>query len=532
MPETDPAQTTTDPLDELNLVNAGYVADLYERYRQDPGSVDPQWRSLFDKGTAGFEPVPSKAADANGDQQAPTAEAAPGADATTAPAPPEAAEAPSVPEGATPIKGPAARLAQNMTASLAVPTATSFRELDVTTLEARRKDLNDQIAPRKVSFTHLIGWAIVKAASEQRSMSHYFTDADGQAYRVDPGAINLGLAVDVERRDGSRFLVVPVIKGADGMDFGAFHARYEELVEAARGNKLSVDDLTGATITLTNPGTLGTAASVPRLMPNQGTIVATGTIRAVGADRRMTITSTYDHRIIQGAESGLFLRRVEGLLNGEDGFYADAFAALGARAADVTTDEPVPAASEAAAAPPPSATEDASQEQLKAVAAAMALVKAYRHFGHMAARLDPLGSEPPGDPALDPAPLGLTPENMARVPAELLRIYVPGATLAEALPHLQETYSGTIAYEVEHIASHTERVWLRRVIESGEHRRPMEAEDRVALLERLISVETSSASCTRPTWARSGSASKGWTLWCRCSTSSSVTPPTRGRARS
>ena len=485
MPENDPAQTTADPLDELNLVNAGYVADLYEHYRQDPDSVDPLWRSQFDKGWAGFEPVHAPPETGNGDQQT-TAAAPPAAAAEASPE----SSAPSVPVGATPIKGPAARLAQNMTASLTVPTATSFRELDVTTLEARRKELNDQIAPRKVSFTHLIGWAIVKGASEQRSMSHYFTDADGQPFRVDPGAINLGLAVDVERRDGSRFLVVPVIKGADDMDFAAFHARYEELVEAARGGKLGVDDMSGATITLTNPGTLGTAASVPRLMPNQGTIVATGTIRSVGADRRMTITSTYDHRIIQGAESGLFLRRVEGLLSGEDAFYADAFASLGARAADVTADEPVPAPAEAAAAPPPLATQSRIDEQLKAVAAGMALVKAYRHFGHMAARLDPLGSEPPGDPALDPERLGLTPEAMASVPAELMRIYVPGATLAEALPHLDETYSGTIAYEVEHIASHTERVWLRRVIESGEHRRPMEADDRVALLERLVSVET------------------------------------------
>jgi 2-oxoglutarate decarboxylase len=482
MPETDPAQTTADPLDELNLVNAGYVADLYEQYRQDPASVDPEWRSLFDKGTAGFEPVTAPATAANGDQQpAPVPTPSTGQDS---------AAATSVPEGATPIKGPAARLAQNMIASLSVPTATSFRELDVTTLEARRKELNDQIAPRKVSFTHLIGWAIVKAASEQRSMSHYFTDADGQPFRVDPGAINLGLAVDVERRDGSRFLVVPVIKGADGMDFAGFHARYEELVEAARGGKLGVDDMTGATITLTNPGTLGTAASVPRLMPNQGTIVATGTIRSVGPDRRMTITSTYDHRIIQGAESGLFLRHVEGLLRGEDGFYADTFASLGARAADVSADEPVPAPAEAAAAPPPLATDGAAQEQLKAVAAGMALVKAYRHFGHMAAHLDPLGSEPPGDPALDPERLGLTPTALAEVPAELMRIYVQGETLAEALPHLEETYTGTIAYEVEHIASHTERVWLRRVIESGEHRGPMEADDRVALLERLVAVET------------------------------------------
>ncbi len=169
---------------------------------------------------------------------------------------------------------------------------------------------------------------------------------------------------------------------------------------------------------------------------------------------------------------------------------------MGARAADVTADVPVPAPDEAAGAPAPAATTTtpvgpaADAELVKAVAAGLALVKAYRHFGHRAARLDPLGTEPEGDPALDPGPLGLTPELMARVPADLLRIYVPGATLAEALPHLQATYTGTIAYEVEHIASHEERVWLRRVIESGDHRRPMEDEDKLALLERLISVET------------------------------------------
>ena len=482
MPETEqpqPAAQPRDPLDEMNLVNAGYVADLYEQYRSDPASVDDSWRKVFDSGSAGFEPVKAAAAPAegNGEQQA---------TATPVSVPAK----PSVPEGATPIKGPAARLAQNMAASLGVPTATSFREVEVATLEARRADLNAQIAPRKVSFTHLIGWAIVQAAAEQRSLSHYYTEIDGQAYRVDPGRINLGLAVDVERKDGSRFLVVPVIKGADGMDFAAFHARYEEIVEKARANKLSPDDFAGATITLTNPGTLGTSASVPRLMPNQGTIVATGTIRTVGVDRRMTITSTYDHRIIQGAESGVFLRRVEGLLFGEDDFYTDVFGALGARVADVTTGEPEPPAAEAAAGPPPAATGGATYEHIKAVAAAMALVKAYRNFGHMAANLDPLGSPPPGDPALDPAPLGLTAAIMATIPSELLRIYVPGATLAEALPHLQQTYSGTIAYEVEHIGSHTERVWLRRVIESGEHRGPMENEDRLALLERLIAVES------------------------------------------
>ncbi len=472
MPDPD-ATTGTETLDELNLVNAGYVADLYEQYRTDPTSVDPEWRGLFDSGAGGFEPVTVEPqAPSNGD------------------APSE----PSLPEGATPIKGPASRLAQNMIASLSVPTATSFREIDVATLEARRRDLNAQVAPRKASFTHLIGWAIVQAAAEMRSMSHYYTEIEDRAHRVDPGAINLGLAVDVERRDESRFLVVPVIKGADEMDFAAFHARYEELVEKARTNKLSPDDFAGATITLTNPGTLGTTASVPRLMPNQGSIIATGTIRTVGGDRRMTISSTYDHRIIQGAESGMFLRRMDGLLSGDDAFYSDLFAAMGARAADVTTEEPMPPPAEAAGAPAVTAPLVPEQgnlyEHLKAVAAGMALVKAYRNFGHMAARLDPLGAEPTGDPALDPGPLGLTEESMRAIPAELMRIYVPGTTLADALPHLRETYSGTIAYEVEHLGSHEERVWLRRVIESGEHRLPLEAEDQVALLERLITVET------------------------------------------
>ena len=196
----------------------------------------------------------------------------------------EAPSAPSLPEGATPIKGPAARLAQNMTASLAVPTATSFRDVDVATLEAAAPALNEQIAPRKVSFTHLIGWAIVRrgqrAAGHDPLLPRVRTAA---AYRVDPGGVNLGLAVDVERPDGSRFLVVPVIKGADGMDFADFSPATRSWSSAARASRLSPDDMAGATITLTNPGTLGTTASVPRLMPNQGTIVATGAIRDVGS---------------------------------------------------------------------------------------------------------------------------------------------------------------------------------------------------------------------------------------------------------
>jgi 2-oxoglutarate dehydrogenase E1 component len=471
----------------LDSVNSGYVAELYEQYRRDPSSVEQEWRNLFASGTAGFEPAPSAAPAANGNGSAPPAAPAPTPGA--APASPVTPAA-NLPEGATPIKGPAARLASNMIASLAIPTATSYRDLNVATLETRRREINARIAPRKVSFTHLIGWAIVQAAAEQRAMTHYYTERDGQAYRVDPGGVNLGLAVDVERPDGSRFLVVPVIKRADDMDFGQFLARYEELVGKARTNKLAPDDFAGATITLTNPGTLGTSASVPRLMPNQGTIVATGTIRQVGDQRVMTISSTYDHRIIQGAESGTFLGRIDAALSGEGGFYEEVFAALGNTAPSTAGAQPAaaPAAPQAAAASAQS--EPASMEDLKAVAAGMALVKAYRNFGHAAAQLDPLGGEPRGDPSLDPGPLGLNEQTMARIPAELMRIYVPGATLAEALPHLRETYCGTISYEVEHIASHEERLWLRQVIESGQHRQPLSSDERKQLLQRLTEVET------------------------------------------
>jgi 2-oxoglutarate dehydrogenase E1 component len=220
-------------------------------------------------------------------------------------------------------------------------------------------------------------------------------------------------------------------------------------------------------------------------MPGQGTIVATGSIRDVGDRRVMTISSTYDHRIIQGAEPGSFLRRIEALLAGEDGFYEEVFASLGASiGAAPATEVPAPAPAQAQPQARAETTED-----LVALAAAVALVRAYRSFGHLAARLDPLGSEPPGDPALDPAPLGLTTEVMARIPAALLRVDVPGDTLAEALPNLEATYCGSIAYEVEHIASHEERVWLRQVIESGAHRKPLGAEEQKALLQRLTAVE-------------------------------------------
>src|SRR5213596_2128364 len=455
---------------------------MYEQYLRDPASVGEEWRNLFDNGKVADLPViPADRAEvtAGGGMR----------DAGGVAAPQQPHPASPIPHpGLTPIIGPAARLVQNMTDSLSVPTATSFREITVEVLDSRRRELNARLAAsgQKISYTHLIGYAIVQAARAFPMMTHAFQEAGGKPHRLDPGGVSLGLAVDVEKKDGSRTLVVPVIKHAEGMDFAAFHTTYETLVEKARTGRLLPDDFAGGTITLTNPGTIGTVASVPRLMKGQGSIIATGAIRQIGPAKVMTITSTYDHRVIQGAESGMFLRRLDGLLQGEENFYEAVFESLRLGAGSKEQG----AVRAAATAAPSSLLPAPAGDDLKHVAAAMALVKAIRNFGHQAAQLDPLGSTPPGDPALDPGPLGLASEIMARIPADVLRIYVPGSTLADAYPRLQETYCGTISYEVEHIGSHQERVWLRQVIESGEHRRPLSAEGKKQLLARLTVVDT------------------------------------------
>src|ERR671910_361297 len=299
------------------------------------------------------------------------------------------------PEGANvqPIRGPAATLVKFMNDSRSIPTATSFRTLPVDVLDGRRKELKG--AGKKLSFTHLIAWAIVQAAREMPVMGHAYAEQDGKPQRVTPSTVSLGLAVDVERKDGTRSLVVPVLRDASELGFADFVARYDELVVGARDNTLQPDAYQGANITLTNPGGIGTVASVPRLMPGQGTIVATGAIgyppgltavtpaalKELGVQKVMTMTSTYDHRVIQGAESGALLRRVDQLLQGEDRFYEGVLEALG----------------------------------------------------------------------LDAAPVHLTDALMRRIPASVLRVAVPGETFADALPRLRDVYTGTIAYEIEHI---------------------------------------------------------------------------------
>jgi len=415
---------------------------------------------------------------------------------------PEAGAAPSppIPAGATltPLRGPAAALAGYMEQSLWIPTATSFRSLPVDILDARRKELNGAIKAagrsEKVSFTHLVAYALVRAARDLPYITYSFRrDERGAPARLQPG-IHLGLAVDSERKDGSRFLVVPVIAGADALDFAAFRAKYEELVAKARENRLVADELQGASFTLTNPGGIGTVASVPRLMAGQGAILATGAIgyppgfstaneqslRLLGVSKIMQVTSTYDHRVIQGAQSGEYLRRIDDLLQGKDAFYEEIFTSLGLQAA---------IAPQLAFAPAPVATARPSDEMLRAVASGMAIVSAYRRHGHLAANLDPLGTDPVGDASLDPQTYGLTPALQSAIPASVLNVKVPGRTLAEVLPHLKETYSSTIAYEIEHISNAKERAWLRDYIESGRNKIKHSPERQIAFLQRLTRVE-------------------------------------------
>jgi 2-oxoglutarate dehydrogenase E1 component len=418
------------------------------------------------------------------------------------PLPPISAEA-----TVTQLKGPAAALAGYMEQSLTIPTATSFRTLAVDVMDARRKELNAAIKAagrsEKISFTHIIAFALARAAHELPFITHHFRRDGGRPVRVEPG-VHLGLAVDAQRKDGTRFLVVPVVKNADALDFSAFRDKYEELVAKARDGKLTADELQGASFTLTNPGGIGTVASVPRLMAGQGAILAAGAIgyppgfsganeqalRSLGVSKIMQMTSTYDHRVIQGAQSGEYLKRVDELLQGKEGFYEAIFTALGLQAGPPPQVAVSAMPSIVSAQPSAAAPAAPSDEMLRAVAAGMAIVAAYRTHGHLAATLDPLGTPPIGDPSLEPANWGLTPALQAAIPASVLRVKVPGDTLADVLPRLRETYSSTIAYEVEHISNTEQREWLRDVIEAGKHKVQFNNEQKIDVLRRLTRVET------------------------------------------
>jgi len=301
---------------------------MYDRYLADPTSVAESWREFF------------------ADYQRSTLPTV----ATASPPPVVATPAPvTIDAAATPLRGAAARIVTNMNASLLVPTATSVRTVPARLLEINRAALNESLARSsgaKVSFTHVIAFALVKGLGEIPALNSTFVDAVDE--KGTPGVrhhehVGLGLAVDVLKKDGSHNLLVPVIQNADTMDFRSFLLAYEDLVRKVHGGSYGADDLVGATVSITNPGTLGTVQSVPRLMPGQGAIFGVGALswpagfeaadpRALaelGVGKVMTLTSTYDHRIIQGAESGLFLKYVAECLTGGHQFYDEIFASLG-----------------------------------------------------------------------------------------------------------------------------------------------------------------------------------------------------------
>jgi multifunctional 2-oxoglutarate metabolism enzyme len=500
--------STTESSGSAFGANSWLVEEMYEQYRADPDSVGESWKEFFEdyrSVSAAAQPVAplaEQAEPAPPPAEAPAPAPAPGPAPSAeppapAPAPAAAAEPPAPAPADEPgelIKGVGAAIVKNMEASLEVPTATSFRNVPAKLLEVNRKVINGYRARTgmgKVSFTHLIGYAIVRAVSEAvpNMRNGYVTGSDGKPRLVRHDHVNMGLAVDVDKGDGTRTLVVPVLKQADTLDFNGFLAAYEEIIRKVKNNKLTIDDYAGANITLTNPGTIGTVQSVPRLMPGQGVIVGVGNIdypaEFEGADRRnlsslgvskvVTVTSTYDHRIIQGAESGLFLKRVHELLMGEHGFYEDIFHDL---------DMPY----EAVKWRPDINPIDREEAMLAKQMAVAKLIRVHRVRGHLIADLDPLHWKEPRTPVeLDPATYGLTIWDLDR---EFLTDGVGGTrklTLGDLLGVLRDAYCRTIGVEYMHIQNTEEQRWIQEHVEVKPPSFSKDQRDRI--LERLNAAE-------------------------------------------
>ncbi|MEU7162298.1 multifunctional oxoglutarate decarboxylase/oxoglutarate dehydrogenase thiamine pyrophosphate-binding subunit/dihydrolipoyllysine-residue succinyltransferase subunit [Streptomyces chrestomyceticus] len=518
--------------------NEWLVDEIYQQYLQDPNSVDRAWWDFFadyKPGAGASTPAAasegSPAAPASGTPQAapaaPSAPAAPAAQqpapkaaapaaqqpaapakpAASAPAPAKAApaktapaqpapkkddvkpdEAPAGPELVT-LRGPSAAVAKNMNASLELPTATSVRAVPVKLLFDNRIVINNHLKRArggKVSFTHLIGYAMVQALKAMPSMNYSFQEKDGKPTLVKPEHVNLGLAIDLVKPNGDRQLVVAAIKKAETLSFFEFWQAYEDIVRRARNNKLTMDDFTGVTASLTNPGGIGTVHSVPRLMPGQGLIIGVGamdypaefqgtsqdTLNKLGISKVMTLTSTYDHRVIQGAASGEFLRIMNQLLLGENDFFDDIFKSLRIpyepvrwlRDIDVSHDDDVTKA-----------------------ARVFDLIHAYRVRGHVMADTDPLEYEQRKHPDLDIIEHGLTLWDLER---EFAVGGFAGKTmmkLRDILGVLRDSYCRTTGIEFMHIQDPKQRKWIQDRVERG-HSKP-EREEQLRILRRLNSAE-------------------------------------------
>ncbi|MDI3417134.1 multifunctional oxoglutarate decarboxylase/oxoglutarate dehydrogenase thiamine pyrophosphate-binding subunit/dihydrolipoyllysine-residue succinyltransferase subunit [Streptomyces luteolus] len=514
--------------------NEWLVDEIYQQYLQDPNSVDRAWWDFFADykpggatatpaqptqapatgtaaaGAAGTPtkpsapagvstqtPAPAKpAADAPAPVAAPAkpaAQAAPAAKPAAAPAKPAAKaepakEAPEGPELVT-LRGPAAAVAKNMNASIEVPTATSVRAVPVKLLFDNRIVINNHLKRArggKISFTHLIGYAMVQAIKAMPSMNYSFAEKDGKPTLVKPEHVNFGLAIDLVKPNGDRQLVVAGIKKAETLNFFEFWQAYEDIVRRARNGKLGMDDFTGVTVSLTNPGGLGTVHSVPRLMPGQSVIMGVGsmdypaefqgtsqdTLNKLGISKVMTLTSTYDHRVIQGAASGEFLRIVANFLLGEEGFYDDIFKSLRIPYEPVRWLKDI----------------DASHDDdVTKAARVFELIHSYRVRGHVMADTDPLEYRQRKHPDLDITEHGLTLWDLEREFAVGGFAGQSMMKLRDILGVLRESYCRTTGVEFMHIQDPKQRKWLQDRIERP--RNKPEREEQLRILRRLNAAE-------------------------------------------
>lgn len=507
--------------------NDWLAEEMLESYQRDPMSVSESWREYFkSRGVVGAvtaAPPPVSANGADRDFRPPLPPPPPQAPVVTnsvevpttptqaeptaqVPAPEpivqpnptaESAVTSAVPrEDVTVLRGAAARVVSNMTTSLEVPTATSVRTVPARLLEVNRTIINNQLARiggHKVSFTHIISFAVVKAVADVPAMRRTFVDrADekGSPGVINHETLNLGIAVDVEKKDGTRSLFVPVIKQADRLDFSEFLNAYDELIAKVRANKLSPDDFVGATISITNPGTIGTEHSIPRLMSGQGAIIGVGslayppsfagadpeTLAELGVSKTITLTSTYDHRVIQGAESGLFLKRMSELLT-DAAFYDGIFGALG-----------IPYPPVRWMGDKTSILRRDSGEFLAKQVHVQTLINNYRVRGHLIAVLDPLGlAKPEMSPELDPATYGLTVWDLSR------EFFTDGLAGKEFMPLekilgvLRDAYCRTIGVEYMHIQIPEEKAWIQSKVEGAHF--SLSKDEKMYVLGRLNAAE-------------------------------------------
>jgi len=474
--------------------NEWLVEELYQRYLADPSSVDRAWWSFF----TDYQPALGNGARPQPDTQwvqqtqaaAPTAQAAPAQAAPPAQVAPPASPAPPAPPGAevSRLRGAAARTVANMTSSLAVPTATSVRSVPAKLLIDNRIVINNHLKRGrggKVSFTHLIAFAMVQALKAMPEMNQAYTeDEAGKPAVAAPEHINLGLAIDIQHADGSRQLLVPNIKQAETLDFRQFWTAYQDIVRKARAGKLAVTDFQATTISITNPGTIGTVHSVPRLMQGQGCIIGVGameypaafqgaseeTLARLAVSKQVTLTSTYDHRIIQGAQSGEFLQRIHQLLLGENAaFYDEIFASLRIPYEPVrwTTDYPA-----------------GHDDDVTRSARVQELIHAYRVRGHLMADTDPLEFHQRKHPDLDINQHGLTLWDLEReFPTGGFGALAARAKLREILGVLRDSYCRTVGIEYMHIQDPEERRWIQAHVEIPQAK--ADHDEQLRILQRL-----------------------------------------------